>query len=154
MFFLASICPAKLTFWFPLERMIVRHYVLATLLRHFFYILFVWSWERVSTLTFYSAQSSLSTSKPLKNHKIMSAQSGYLKMVFLQHFPSFHLSKKLGSPLLPLGVHIFWGWHSPGSRMLFIILHQWKHNVLYLVGVGRVKKKKNERKRAWRHWNN
>lgn len=84
----------------------------------------------VSTLTFCTAQSSVSTSKSLKNPKIMSAQSGYLKMAFLQHSPSFHPSKKLWSPLLPLGFHVFLAWQGPESRMLFIILRQGKHNVL------------------------
>lgn len=45
-------------------------------------------------------------------------------------FPSFQPSKKLWSPLLPLGFHVFLAWQGPESRIVFIILRQGKHNVL------------------------
>lgn len=100
-FVLALICSAKLTFKSPFPWVIVWHYVLPTLLSHFFYILFVWLWEMASTLTFYTSQNSLCTSKFMKNPQMISAQSGYLRIAFLQPFPSFHLSVKWWSPLWP-----------------------------------------------------
>lgn len=49
---LASTGPAEPTFWSPLGWLIVRHYASPTRWSHLLYILFVWLWERVSTLTF------------------------------------------------------------------------------------------------------
>lgn len=88
------------------RKVMIYHHVSPTFGSHSFYVPFVRLWERVSTLTFSTSQSSRSTYKSIKSPKIISAPSGFWNMAFLRHLPSFHPSKKFWSPLLPLGIHV------------------------------------------------